>query len=337
MTSASRKPIQPAGWAALPVTAPARALDQLDIVADGAASRSARAGSGERHAVDHGTHAGPFGRPGDQAGGEQQQGTQQGGAGRHGAGRLLDHRCGTPRGLGLLAARRAAGPARGRARIGRPEPPQFRQRAEGLVEPARQPGVAVGVRMEIVGLDGEARRVQPVIGVGRVDDPREARGAGRREHRVVLGRHGRLADPGDQHPDDRHAPRTGVGRHGPVDAGQDLAVIGQERVLVLVGAPTRDRARRVQHPAIQRRVEALAAGQDVAEPPLVPDDVGLGRLADQQVGPHGPADLLEVVPALAGRMAGHGAVDDLDRGSARVPRAIVPGVLQDRLEAVARR
>ena len=165
-----------------------------------------------------------------------------------------------------------------------------------------QPGVPVDIRVEIVGLDGQPGRIQSVIGVGRVDDPREARGAGRASIASCLA--GTVGWPTRGIRTQMiGTPRAGVGRHGPVDAGQDLAVIGLERVLVLVGAPPGHDARGVQHPAIQRRVEALAAGQDVAEPPLIPDDVGLGRLADQQVGPHGPADLLEVVPALAGRMA----------------------------------
>ena len=109
-------------------------------------------------------------------------------------------------------------------------------------------------------------------------------------------------------------------------------MMGLERALVLVGTPARLDAGGGQHVAVERRVEAQAAGQHVAEPPLVPADVGLGRLADHQVGPHRPADLLEMVPALAGRMPRHGAVDDLDRGPARAPRALVPVALQDRLE-----
>ena len=175
---------------------------------------------------------------------------QHGGPRRRGAGRLVDHRCGTPRGWCRAASGRGVCPwhrdrPRAGARARGPEPPQLGQRAEGLVEPTGQPGVTVGVGVEVVGLDGQPGRIQPVVGVGRVDDVREARGPRHGQDGAVLGRLGRLADAGDQHPDDRHAPRRPVGRHGAVDAGQDLAMMRLERVLVLArdSSPARRRRR----------------------------------------------------------------------------------------------
>src|SRR5262249_34356811 len=85
--------------------------------------------------------------------------------------------------------------------------------------------------------------------------------------------------------------------------------------------PVRLDPRGGQHRAVQGRVPALAPRQDVAEPPLVPADVGLGRLADHQIRTQGPAHLAEVVPPLAGGMTGHRAVDDLHGGPAAPARA----------------
>ena len=115
--------------------------------------------------------------------------------------------------LGVLASRWMAGaccPWHRTPRAGspcHPEPLQLGQRARGPRRAAGQPGVARGVGMEVVGLDGQPDRVEPVVGVGRVDDLREARGPRHGQDGVVLGRLGRPADAGDQHPDDRHAPR----------------------------------------------------------------------------------------------------------------------------------
>ena len=50
---------------------------------------------------------------------------------------------------------------------------------------------------------------------------------------------------------------------------------------------------------------------------------------------HGPADLAEVIPTLAGRMPWDGAVDDLDRQSARLLAHGVPNRFQDRLEPLS--
>ena len=147
---------------------------------------------------------------------------------------------------------------------------------------------------------------------------------------------GRVAeppDPGDQHPDDRDAPGPAIARHGPIDPRQDLSVARLEGPFVLLRVPVRGDPRGGQHFPIEGRIEALAAGEHVAEPPFVPTGIRFGRLADHQVGPHRPADLPEVMPTLAGRMTRHGAVDDLDRRAARPPRPLIPVPLEDRLES----
>ena len=73
-----------------------------------------------------------------------------------------------------------------------------------------------------------------------------------------------------------------------------------EYPLVLLRIPVGCNPCRGQDVPIEGRIEALATGQDVAEPPFVPAGVRLGSLADHQVGPHRPAHLAEVVPSLTG-------------------------------------
>ena len=117
---------------------------------------------------------------------------------------------------------------------------------------------------------------------------------------------GRLAgtpDAGDQNPDDRYISSSAVIRHGAIDACQDFLMARLQHALVTLWIPERLDSSRRQDPPVQRRVEPESPGQDIAEPPLVPADVGLRRFADHQVGLHRPADLAEVMPTLAGRHA----------------------------------
>ena len=109
-------------------------------------------------------------------------------------------------------------------------------RSSASGEPAGEPGVASGVGMEVVGADRQRGRVDPVVGVGQVDDLREpalvrqpistcVRSAGS----------GGLAHARDQDQDARHAARPAVGDDRAVDPGEEGLAEGPEHALVGLG------------------------------------------------------------------------------------------------------
>ena len=59
----------------------------------------------------------------------------------------------------------------------RPEPAQLRQSAHGVVKPSSQPYMSHGVGMKVVGVDGQAGRVDSIVGVRDVDDSCKAHAA----------------------------------------------------------------------------------------------------------------------------------------------------------------
>ena len=196
--------------------------------------------------------------------------------------------------------RRSSGRRAGRCRVGRPggDVPRGWDGSRRARRPARP---------------GRARRRRRVASMMRVNPAACAASRSARCPEGSLGRPTRgistqmIGTP----------PSSAVLPPCPIDARQDLPMARLQGPLVMLGVPVRLDSRRDQDLPVQRRVETEASGQHVPEPPLIPAVVGLGRLADHQVGPHRPTDLAEVIPALAGRVARHGAVEDLDRRATR--------------------
>ena len=81
-----------------------------------------------------------------------------------------------------------------------PERPQLGQLAHRSIEPSSQPFVSHRVGMEVVRFDGQARRIEAVIGVGHVDDPRETRGLRRLDQCPLVGPVVRPPDARNQAP-----------------------------------------------------------------------------------------------------------------------------------------
>ena len=122
-----------------------------------------------------------------------------------------------------------------------------------------RPRVAGRVGMEVVGLDGQTRGIEAVIGVGHVDHLREARGPRRLQQTALVGRIALPPDARDQHPEDRHAALPAVSGHRPVDAGEDLPMSGPECALVMVGAADGLDPRLLQHRLVNGAIPAEPA------------------------------------------------------------------------------
>ena len=160
---------------------------------------------------------------------------EQGGTGGRRACRLVDHWARLLGDCGMDGpASRPSGSAALRPRSGR----NSGSSRQGGVETPGQPGMSLGVGMEVVGLDGQPARVEAVVGVGRVDDlrlnPRRVRGF----QQAPDARPGRwAARRGGSAPRRSAPPRPAVVRHGPIDPRQDLAMARLEYPLVLLRVP----------------------------------------------------------------------------------------------------
>ena len=90
-----------------------------------------------------------------------------------------------------------------------PEPGQFGHGSDRRVEPLCEPLVSQCVGMEIVGIDGQTGRIEPVVGVGHVDKLREPHGLRRLLQGSVVGTVVGPSDARDEHPDNRYGTSRG--------------------------------------------------------------------------------------------------------------------------------
>ena len=166
--------------------------------------------------------------------------------------------------------------------------------------------------MKVVGRDRESIRRDIIEAGGQIDHDREARLTRHRDHRVAFGRVDRFANSRDQHPrgDDVFRDTFGDGRA--IDVREDRLAKRLERRLVDFKIASAFHVRRRERFAILRGVPADAFGQEHTQTALVPAEIGGGGFEDHEVGREWPRGAAEVLPALAGRMAGHGEIEDLD-------------------------
>ncbi len=148
--------------------------------------------------------------------------------------------------------------------------------------------------------------------VAEVHNPGKPGPSGQRDQAGPVVLVGGRADPGDQHPHHAHAVGLAPGHDLPVHVFQDGPAVSRQGILVKFKRLARFGPALEQGLSVLRGIPAQAPGQEPSQAVLVPAEVGGGGLVDHQVGPGAPGEPLEVLPALAGGVAGDGEVPDLD-------------------------